>query len=75
MSQLSEEIDTLKQLQQVGINESNQKFSQIEFLISDVSKRLDFRLNWEYFKNLSPKEIFAHLVALIVGVALGILIF
>lgn len=75
VSHLSEEMSSLKQLMQKGLNESNQKFSLIENLVSDINKRFDLRLNWKYFENLSPKEIVAYLLVLIVGIVLGTLLF
>lgn len=75
VSHLSEEMSSLKQLMQKGLNESNQKFSLMENLVSDINKRFDLRLNWKYFKNLSPKEIMVYLLVLIVGIVLGALLF
>lgn len=75
VSHLSEEITSLKQLMQNGLNESNQKFSLMENLMSDINKRFDFRLNWKYFENLSLKEIIVFLIVFVGGVTLGALLF
>lgn len=75
VSLLSGEISSLKQLIQCGFKESEQRMSEMENLMNDINKRFDLRLNWKYFKNLSPKEIMAYLLVLIVGTVLGALLF
>lgn len=75
VSLLSGEISSLKQLIQSRFIESEQRMSEMKNLMNDINKRFDLRLNWKYFKNLSPKEIMAYLLVLIVGTVLGALLF